>query len=195
MAREFLGEVVVKWLTEDGEDRRMQLVQPFGFRDAAGKEWGVPAGTKVDGASIPRLLWTFGPPFVGDYRRASVVHDHFCDTKAESWRATHRMFFEGCLAGGIDELIAKAMFAAVYSGGPRWPDPGATILVMIGDERLKRLGEKMGPGELKVIHAVDPDAFEKVSNWVLSENPELGEIEAEIDKRTAYSVRPAGELE
>ena len=81
-AQEYIGRVAVEWIESEGPDREMRLLEDFSFRDQDGTEWTVPAGSKVDGASIPRTFWAIvGPPFVGDYRRASVIHDHYCNTK------------------------------------------------------------------------------------------------------------------
>lgn len=103
------------------DGRLMQLLEPFGFVDPAGKTWQVPQGAKVDGASIPRVLWTLvGGPFEGKYRDASVVHDFYCDTRTEPWQAVHRVFFDGMLAAGVGMTRAKLMYSAVYLQGPRW---------------------------------------------------------------------------
>ena len=78
----FIGEVLVKWL-KDG--RKVQLLEDFAFVDAKQKKWVATKGRKVDGASIPRILWTVsGSPFVGKYRRASVLHDVYCEDRSES---------------------------------------------------------------------------------------------------------------
>jgi hypothetical protein len=112
----------------------MEVVEPFSFWQILGAdlrnklktkretlEWAVPSGAKVDGASIPRGLWTiFGAPFTGKYRKASVVHDHFCDSKTRPWEATHRAFYDAMLASGEDIVRAKLMYYAVYRFGPRW---------------------------------------------------------------------------
>jgi hypothetical protein len=84
-------------------------------------------GRKVDGASIPWLLWNkwVGPPFVGDYRRASVVHDTACEDgpkAADSSQTVHRMFYDACLAGGVGRAKAKVMYWAVRTFGPKWGD-------------------------------------------------------------------------
>ena len=79
---DFSGEPETRWLTEPNDpDRRMNLLRDFAFTDPEGKAWAVPAGyDKMDGASIPRALWTLvGSPYTGDYRRASIVHDRACD--------------------------------------------------------------------------------------------------------------------
>jgi hypothetical protein len=75
----FEGDVVAKWLRHDGDDRLMELRQKFSLVDSAGNRWTAPRGFTFDGTTIPRALWTvFGDPFIGDYRRAAVIHDLLC---------------------------------------------------------------------------------------------------------------------
>jgi Protein of unknown function (DUF1353) len=75
----FVGEVVNKWLKHDGDDRLMQLRENFTFIESRDCVWTAPAGFIFDGTTIPRALWTvFGDPFIGDYRRAAVIHDMIC---------------------------------------------------------------------------------------------------------------------
>jgi hypothetical protein len=116
----FVGEVEVTWLSHAGADRDMRLLQDFSFVDDAGTQWPVPKGAVINGASIPQLLWTWGPPFVGDYRRASVVHDHYCIVRTRTAKATHRMFYHACRAGGVRKSKAKLMYTAVATFGPQW---------------------------------------------------------------------------
>ena len=114
----FVGEVVAKW-GPDG--RTMELMQPFTYIDGAGAHWNAPAGSVVDGASIPRAAWSFiGGPYEGKYRKASVIHDVACDEKARPWQDVHRAFYHAMLLEGNDPFTAKVMYGAVYLGGPRW---------------------------------------------------------------------------
>ncbi|MCP3916817.1 MAG: DUF1353 domain-containing protein [bacterium] len=99
----------------------MQLVEDFTYVQATGLRWHAPSGSIVDGASIPRLLWSWpGAPFTGKYRRASVVHDVACQTKVRPWQSVHRMFYEACRCGGVGLFKASAMYAALYCFGPKW---------------------------------------------------------------------------
>lgn len=114
----FHGDLIVKAL---GDGRLLELTHPFSFTDAKGKLWPVPVGTKVDGASIPQPLWTIvGGPFEDKYREASVIHDHYCDEKTESWENVHLVFYNGMRAKGVGSIQAKLMYGAVYAFGPRW---------------------------------------------------------------------------
>lgn len=124
----FSGDPKTQWLTEAGPDRRMQVLERFVFTDPKSRVWEAPAGSVVDGASIPRPLWTVvGSPYTGDYRRASIVHDVATPpgTTADARAAADRMFFHACRAGGCPLLEAIALYVGVRIGAyiehvPAW---------------------------------------------------------------------------
>jgi hypothetical protein len=119
---EFIGKVVVEWLP-DG--RNMKLMESFAYVDPHGQRWNAPAGSVVNGASIPQFAWSIiGGPFEGKYRDASVIHDVACRSKDRPWQDVHEAFYTAMLASGVEALRAKVMYAAVYHFGPRW---GRTI--------------------------------------------------------------------
>lgn len=118
-AHGFEGTFEFRW-TEDPQQRHriMELLSPVAFIDERGKRWAVPAGAKIDGASIPPVLWTFsGSPFVGNYRRASVIHDFFCEAKTDFTKDVHNMFRDAMKFDGIpeSELFLKHSAVSVYS--------------------------------------------------------------------------------
>lgn len=98
---QFVGKVFVEWL-DDEKGRNMKLTKPFVFKDGSGVDWKVPANTIINGASIPQYLWTIlGSPYVGKYRKASVVHDHFWkDEATDEQKAVDWMFKEAADAEG-----------------------------------------------------------------------------------------------
>ena len=166
----FEGQVVVEWLESDpGPDRDMRLVQSFLFRDGNGNAWEVPAGAVVNGASIPRVFWTLvGSPLVGDHRRASVVHDHFCAIKSRPWEEVHRMFFHALVASGFTRQRAKVFYVAVYAGGPRWSKTG----------RVKR----GTPEFVTVTPEFSEHDFRTLEEWILNNDPTLNELEREVQR-------------
>ncbi len=118
MAR-FIGDVKTLWLK--GSLRKMELISRVQFIDKQGIEWEAPKGSIIDGASIPRFFWRFiGSPFVGHYRRASVVHDVYCVTKSRPHKQVHKMFYEAMRVDGVGYIKAKVMYIAVRLGGPKW---------------------------------------------------------------------------
>lgn len=117
----FTGRIVTSW-NKDG--RTMTVEQGFEYIDSDRRRWPVPAGATVDGASIPQAFWSFiGGPFDGRYRDASVVHDHYCQTRTRRDQHVHKVFHEAMLTSGVSEQKAWFMWKAVDRFGPRWADP------------------------------------------------------------------------
>src|SRR4051812_13535146 len=57
-------------LLRNGRD--VELIERYEYVDSNGRSWPVPAGTVVDGASIPQPFWSIiGGPFEGLYRGPS----------------------------------------------------------------------------------------------------------------------------
>ena len=117
------------WLTApaDPEDRRMELLRDFWYKDPTGHTWNAPKGSIVDGASIPAALWsTVGSPYTGPYRRASIVHDVACvaadqATNPQAARAAaDEMFYHACRAGGCPAWQARMLYLGVRMGA-QWP--------------------------------------------------------------------------
>ncbi|HLC13245.1 MAG TPA: DUF1353 domain-containing protein, partial [Chthoniobacterales bacterium] len=64
----YSGQVEARW---ENDGRHMTLLSELRYIDPDGVVWIAPAGSVVDGASIPRALWSFmGGPFDGKYRNA-----------------------------------------------------------------------------------------------------------------------------
>jgi len=120
----FSGNPKTEWLvTENGIDQDMVLLEDFLFEDPDGKPWKAPATFPINGASIPRQLWTLiGSPFVGNYRRASIVHDIACGdaTTKEERKAADVMFFYACLAGDCKFFESAVLYVGVRIGA--WID-------------------------------------------------------------------------
>jgi hypothetical protein len=119
----FEGQVHAAWLRHAGPDRDMRLVVDFAFIDSRGVRWDAPAGRIINGASIPETLWSsvVGTPYVGDYRRASVVHDVACEDKKRPHEEVHYMFYEAMVCDGVPQERAWLMYTAVRLFGPKWP--------------------------------------------------------------------------
>lgn len=184
MSGHFVGEVEVVWLSHAGADRNMRLLSDFSFVDAAGTRWPVPKGAVINGASIPKLLWTWGPPFVGDYRRASVVHDHYCVVRTRTAKSTHRMFYDGCRAGGVRKTKAKVMYTAVATFGPQW----ASV------ERLATAQEPAIAVTVQLSRSIQPDSYAQLLEWVEEENPTLNEIDQRIESMAPLVQNPVAEI-
>lgn len=114
---QFSGNPHTEWLAERGDDRNMRLIESFWYVDPDGRRWDAPKGTVINGASIPRTLWSsIGSPYTGDYRRAAVVHDAAVGRADVSRKEADAMFYVACLAGGCSPLQAKLLYAGVRVG-------------------------------------------------------------------------------
>lgn len=113
----FNGEVLTRWLSK----REMELLAHFSFTDDNGVLWSAPKGVTIDGSSIPRIFWVLiGSPFVGNHRRASIIHDVYCVTRSRPHKQVHKMYYDACRADGVNVVKAKLMYWALKVGAPRW---------------------------------------------------------------------------
>lgn len=157
----FAGQVRTQWLCHAGDDREMELLEDFAFIDPNGVRWDAPAGRVVDGASIPRLLWTVtGSPFVGDFRRASVLHDVACQDRRQPHESVHRMFYDAMKQDGVSEIQAQQFYFAVRVFGPKWE-------VVVGGARRGRrtVARRAGPPQA----ALSIDELSRVIDAALGE--------------------------
>jgi hypothetical protein len=133
----FVGDPVALW-TPDGE--RMILEKEFAYVDPKTKRWGAPRGAILDGASIPRALWSLvGSPYRGKYRYASIIHDYHCRAQVETWESVHLCFYYACLAGGTGRALAKILYYGVYHFGPKWGYRAPTGYVPVSRGRAPEL--------------------------------------------------------
>lgn len=114
----FSKSPITEWLTTpDGEDRNMKMVEDFSYTDPEGRVWSAKKGSVINGASIPRPLWsTVGSPYTDDYRRASIVHDVACDDPNVVRKEADVMFYFACRAGGCGAVQARILYAGVRIG-------------------------------------------------------------------------------
>jgi hypothetical protein len=114
----YSGAPVTKW---DSDGRTMTLLSEIRYTDPKGEVWIAPAGSVVDGASIPRSLWTImGGPFEGKYRNASVLHDVSYDQHNRPWEECDRMFYNAMRCSGVGKVEAGTMYYALYKFGHHW---------------------------------------------------------------------------
>ncbi len=179
----FSGDPQLKALP-DG--RNFELLERFVFVDRKKRVWTSEKGSKVNGASIPRMFWsTVGGPMEGQYRNASILHDTSCENHEETWKDVHRMFYEGCRCGGVPEVQAKLIYGAVYNWGPRWETQ--EVVIMKDGQRVRGPRAKSIPPDqiekrivvsVPIASAKRSDSGEKaLKAFIESKNPSLEEIE------------------
>jgi Protein of unknown function (DUF1353) len=170
----FSGDPVTRW-NPDG--RTMTLLTELRYTDPQGFVWIAPAGSIVDGASIPRYLWSvMGGPFEGKYRNASVLHDVAYGEHKRPWQDCDRMFYNAMRCSGVNPAEAKTMYYALYRFGHHWkfqikrgkPIEYGGVLVRRAEE-IPRAVPRAVP--------VNPAEIDQTREWIQSTDPSLEEIE------------------
>jgi len=173
----FTNTVKVEWVRGDEGERRMRLLEDFGYIDPKGRQWLAPKGYVTDGASIPRVFWSLaGAPFDGQYREAAVIHDMYCDTKSEPWQDVHRIFYYANRAAGVSELKSKILYSAVVAGGPKWGK---------GPSKCFAGCHAQVTGQEQVVTApiISESDAQRLIDWVTAKNPSLDEIDRHIQQK------------
>jgi hypothetical protein len=176
----FSGNPKTEWIVHE---REMQLLEDFAYIDAADRAWVAPKGSIIDGASIPRALWTVvGSPYVGDYRNASIVHDVECRRRTIASDDVHRMFYEACRCGGIKERRAKTLYAAVYLFGPRWAvrelKETKTYVDETGATKTAEVRVFKADAIARPAAVLDEADVRKLETYIEKNNPTLEQIQA-----------------
>ena len=150
----------------------MTLLSELRYTDPNGDVWIAPAGSKVDGASIPRSLWSFmGGPFEGKYRNASVLHDVAYEQHKRPWQDCDRMFYNAMRCSGVSAVEAKTMYYSLWRFGHHWRVP------------IKR-AKPLKPPEVADVEEQYPRAIpvdtadvDAARDWIRSADPSLDQIE------------------
>ena len=162
----YSGYVEARW---ENDGRTMTLLSELRYTDPDGKVWIAPAGSVVDGASIPRSLWTLmGGPFEGRYRNASVLHDVSYDQKNQPHEACDRMFYNAMRCSGVGAVDAGMMYYALRKFGHHWKAPKAEP-VKVGEEIVAR-AEPVNQGDINATR-----------DWIRNSDPNLQQIEQRAD--------------
>jgi hypothetical protein len=170
----FNGEPVTKW-NPDG--RTMTLLTELRYIDPHGNVWVAPIGSVVDGASIPRYLWSImGGPFEGKYRNASVLHDVAYGDKKRPWQDCDRMFYYAMRCSGVSGVEAKTMFYALYRFGHHWKFPIKRAKPVKFEGQLVARAEPI-PQPIPRAIPVNPAEINKAHDWIQNADPSLEQIE------------------
>jgi Protein of unknown function (DUF1353) len=166
----YSGPVDARW---DADGRGMTLLNELRYTDPKGDVWIAPAGAKVDGASIPRSLWSLmGGPFEGKYRNASVLHDVAYTDKSRPWQEADRMFYNAMRCSGVGVIEAKTMYYSLCRFGWHWKFRSKRAQPVNVDSPASVLAERPRAT------AITPQDVNAMQEWVRSNDPNLNQIEA-----------------
>ena len=170
----YSGPVDTRW---ESDGRSMTLLNELRYTDPKGEVWTAPAGSKVDGASIPRSLWTFmGGPFEGKYRNASVLHDVAYEQHNRPWQDCDRMFYSAMRCSGVSAVEAGTMYYSLYKFGRHWKFPIKKAKALKPEERMA-MAQPAEPVEFPKAEPVDRISIDQARDWIRSAEPSLEQIE------------------
>jgi hypothetical protein len=166
----YTGDPVTRW-NPDG--LTMTLLTELRYTDPHGIAWVAPAGSTVNGASIPRSLWSLmGGPFEGKYRDASVMHDVAYEQHKRPWQDCDRMFYNAMRCSGVSAVEAKTMFYALYRFGHHWKFPIKRA------KPVKFEGAMVARGvEIPRAIPVNENDVNEARDWIRRAQPSLQQIE------------------
>ena len=168
----YTGHPVTRW-NPDG--LTMTLLSELHYTDPHGIVWVAPAGSIVNGASIPRSLWSLmGGPFEGKYRDASVLHDVAYEQHKRPWQDCDRMFYNAMRCSGVSAVEAGTMYYALRKFGHHWKAPKAEP-VKVGDEMVARAEE------VRPAIPVNRGDINATRDWIRNSDPSLQQIERRAD--------------
>jgi hypothetical protein len=166
----YTGHPVTRW-NPDG--LTMTLLSELHYTDPHGIVWVAPAGSIVNGASIPRSLWSLmGGPFEGKYRDASVLHDVAYEQHKRPWQDCDRMFYNAMRCSGVSAVEAKTMFYALYRFGHHWK------FTIKRAKPVKFEGTMVARGEeIPRAIPVNENDVNEARDWIRRAQPSLEQIE------------------
>jgi hypothetical protein len=151
----------------------MTLLSELRYTDPHGIVWVAPAGSTVNGASIPRSLWSLmGGPFEGKYRDASVLHDVSYEQHKRPWQDCDRMFYNAMRCSGVSAVEAKTMFYALYRFGHHWKFPIKRAKPVKFEGAMVARGE-----EIPRAIPVNENDVNEARDWIRRAQPSLEQIE------------------
>ncbi len=174
----YSGSPITRW---EPDGRNMTLISELRYTDPQGMVWIAPVGSEVDGASIPRSLWSvMGGPFEGRYRNASILHDVAYDQHNRPWRDCDRMFYNAMRCSGVSVVEAKSMYYALLKFGHHWKFPIRKA------KRVKpsELAAQKSREEIPRALPVSESEITQTRDWIRSADPTLEEIEQRAETET-----------
>jgi hypothetical protein len=164
----YSGPVETRW---ENDGRSMTLLNELRYTDPNGEVWVAPAGSHLDGASIPRYLWSvMGGPFEGKYRNASVLHDVAYGERKRPWQDCDRMFYNAMRCSGVGVTEAKTMYYALYRFGNHWKFP-------IKRGKPVKFEGQMVARAIPRAMPVNQNEFNDARDWIRRAEPSLEQIE------------------
>ena len=109
-----MGKFTGKYKIEGHTAYTFKTLAELSYTTNKGVTHTVPIGFKTDGASIPKIFWSFiGSPFTGFYRRATLIHDYLYYSQTTTRLYADKIFLEAMKSLRVSWWKRKTMYFAV----------------------------------------------------------------------------------
>lgn len=174
----YSGYVEARW---EMDGRSMTLLRELSYTDPDGVVWTAPAGSTVDGASIPKSLWSImGGPFEGKYRNASVLHDVAYERHERPWQDCDRMFYNAMRCSGVGAVEAGTLYYSLYKFGRHWKFPIKKAKRVKPKDREREAAQQQQE-EIPRAIPVNQEQVDEARDWIRSADPTLEEIQQRVE--------------
>lgn len=177
VANHFSGQVHLITNDEIEHSQQIKLTSPLYFVDKNNKRWSAHTDQYLPKHLISdEVRYLLPLPSDFDYIKTASVYLSQSIVAENGWAETFEILYPALIAEGMQEHLAKMIFAVVYAEGWRWEKLGSRCYAMC------HAGTKV----LRWRPIPDYEGLEKTIQWVLRDIPSLKAIKdrvsAEIDK-------------
>ena len=100
-----------------GQSRTYTVGWPFSYTSKAGQTFKLVTGFSTDGASVPRIAWSYMSPFAGVHVPAVILHDALYSTHFEDRKSCDKLLREALESLGMRKSKAWLVYQSVRLGG------------------------------------------------------------------------------
>jgi hypothetical protein len=154
----------------------MTLLTELRYTDSIGAVWVAPIGSQVDGASIPRYLWSIMTgPFEGKMSERLRVTRCRVRGAQTAMAGLRPHVYNAMRCSGVSAVEAKTIYYALYKFG-------ITGFPIKRAKPVKYEGALVARGEqIPRAIPVNPEQINEAHDWIRSANPSLDQIEQRAD--------------
>ncbi|ARD45130.1 DUF1353 domain-containing protein [Colwellia sp. PAMC 21821] len=192
--QKFINSVKTEWAIDDVQ---MYLLDDFAYVDQFNYLWEAPSGSLIDGASIPKRFWSdTGSPYIGKYRKASVIHDYYCKAQTAPYQDVHNMFLDALSASRVTkEAINIISVVILGTNSCKWDSENSSDYFdkkyshlldspSMHDEASNRLKSFEFSKELSgyqyAPRILEDNEIREIFSWIRTESPSTEQVEMQI---------------
>ena len=171
-AGEFHGNPLIEQLDTIKYSQHVKLIREFTYVDNSGEIWTSGTNRPIPIHLLSDEIRQLRPlPSEFDYLKTTLIYQSQSVQATEPWRRVRNIVFEALLDEGLQEHIAKMIYAAVRAEGWRWEPIGSSCYSSChSNTSVLRWRAIPDYGQLHV-----------TLDWILKDFPTTNQIDNRID--------------